>query len=96
MQTRFFEILFFVVFLCVLSFPLRAENNESFVSEEHKQMKGPYPDGISVTKACLKCHQDQADEVLTSAHWLWKGPSPFVLGHEERTDLGKRNLINNF
>lgn len=73
-----------------------AENNEFGSPDEHKQMNGPYPDGFTVTKACLKCHRKQADEVLTSAHWLWKGPSPFVQGHEDSTDLGKGNLINNF
>lgn len=66
-------------------------------ASDHRQyMKGPYPDGISVTKACISCHKDSAEEVLHSAHWLWKGPSPFVVGHEQDTDLGKRNLLNNF
>ena len=66
------------------------------VSDHRQTMKGPYPDGISVTQACISCHEDAADEVLHSAHWLWKGPSPFVKEHEQDTDLGKRNLLNNF
>ena len=81
MKIRFVVTLFFVLFLCVYAVPVMAENDESGPSGEHEQMKGPYPDGIAVTKACLKCHRKQADEVLTSAHWLWKGPSPFVSGH---------------
>jgi hypothetical protein len=96
MKIRFFVTLCFVLFLCIHAVPVMAENEESGLSDPHNQMKGPYPDGIAVTKACLECHRKQANEVLTSAHWLWKGPSPFVLGHEGRTDLGKRKLINNF
>ena len=96
MKKRFFVTLFFVLFLWIHAVPVMADNGESLISEDHKQMRGPYPDGMAVTKACLGCHQDQADEVLASTHWLWKGPSPFVLGYEGRTDLGKRNLINNF
>jgi len=57
---------------------------------------GPFENGISVTRACLDCHADAAEDILHSAHWLWRGPSPYVEGAEDRTDLGKRNLINNF
>jgi hypothetical protein len=89
-------MLFFILSLSIYAISAIAEETTSGPSDEHGQMKGPYPDGIAVTKACLECHRKQAEEVLTSAHWLWKGPSPFVLGHEERTDLGKRKLINNF
>lgn len=96
MKIRFFVALFFVLFLWIHAVPVMAESDASALSDEHGRMKGPYPDGIAVTKACLECHRKQADEVLTSAHWLWKGPSPFVLGHEESTDLGKRKLMNNF
>jgi hypothetical protein len=75
-----------------------AGSNESVSesSDPHGSLKGPYPDGPSVTKDCLECHTDEAKEILHSAHWLWKGPSPFVEGNEDRRDLGKRNLINNF
>ena len=96
MRTRLLLILFLVLSLFMYAGSAIAEETESDPSDQHQNMKGPYPDGIAVTKACLKCHEDQADEVLTSAHWLWKGPSPFVQGQEDRTDLGKRNLINNF
>ena len=55
------------------------------------------PDPISVTKECLRCHEAAADDMLTSAHWRWKGPSPFTVGGEKRVDLGKgTNTINNF
>jgi hypothetical protein len=73
-----------------------AQNTQTNISKHHAHLQGPYADGMAVTKDCLKCHRKQADEVLQSAHWLWQGPSPHVQGHEHRTDLGKRALINNF
>ena len=96
MRIRFLVTFVFIVLLIIHANPIMADSDEADLSDEHKQMTGPYPDGVAVTKACLECHEDQADEVIGSAHWLWKGPSPFVLGHEKQTDLGKRNLINNF
>ena len=82
--------------LGVLAAPAAAGKEGAASSDPHGQMKGPYPDGISVTKECIKCHQKAAQEVMSSAHWLWRGPSPFVEGQEDRTDLGKINLVYNF
>jgi len=54
------------------------------------------PDPMEVTKECLNCHDAQAIEMLTSTHWLWKGPSEFTEGEEKRIDLGKATkTINN-
>jgi len=38
------------------------------------------PKPTEVIKECLRCHDAQAEEMLTSTHWLWKGPSPFTEG----------------
>ena len=55
------------------------------------------PEPTEVTKECLRCHDAQAEEMLTSTHWLWKGPSAFTEGEEKRIDLGKATkTINNF
>jgi octaheme c-type cytochrome (tetrathionate reductase family) len=55
------------------------------------------PDALEVTKECLRCHPVQGEEMLTSTHWLWKGPSPFTLGQDKRVDLGKATVtVNNF
>ncbi len=90
-------VFLFLTFLMVFQArPTLAQKTPSEPSQAHLTMKGPYPDGVSVTKACLKCHQDKGEEILLSSHWLWKGPSPFVLGHEKDEDLGKINLLNNF
>ncbi len=80
--------------LCLLILPTFLA---TFVFADHSQyIKGPFPDGPSVTKECIKCHKDKAEEIISSAHWLWRGPSPDVLGAERRKDLGKINLINGF
>jgi len=55
------------------------------------------PDPIAVTRECLRCHNDQAEDMLTSAHWRWRGPSPHTVGREGEVESGKAtNTINNF
>jgi octaheme c-type cytochrome (tetrathionate reductase family) len=55
------------------------------------------PDPIQVTKECLRCHPAQGEEMLSSTHWLWKGPSPYTLGQDKRVNLGKATVtVNNF
>ena len=54
-------------------------------------------DPITVTKNCLSCHEKEGKAILETSHWKWHGPSPYTVGHERRTDLGKSHLtINNF
>lgn len=52
--------------------------------------------GEDVTRTCLKCHEESARDFMETAHWRWKGPSPYVKGHEKEVSLGKINLINNY
>ncbi len=59
-------------------------------------MKGPYPDGPSVTRACLECHKTAAEEMARTAHWNWEGDPVQVPGHEEPVRIGKKTLVNNF
>jgi octaheme c-type cytochrome (tetrathionate reductase family) len=55
------------------------------------------PTPFQVTQECLRCHEKAGEDMLSSAHWLWRGPSPFTAGAEKRIDLGKgTNTINNF
>jgi len=66
---------------------------------EHKdQISLPdSPDPIEVTRECLSCHEQAGEDMLTSAHWLWRGPSPYTFKHRKDTILGKRyNTLNNF
>ena len=56
----------------------------------------PFADGPAVTRACLECHKDSAQEVMETAHWNWQGPEVMVPGHDAPMRIGKRNVINNF
>jgi len=60
-------------------------------------LKGPFKDGPSVTKACLSCHDQSAQELMATSHWTWKGQDTVVPGSDGKTRrIGKANLINNF
>ncbi len=58
-------------------------------------LQGPFASGPDVTKACLNCHNQQAEHVLLSGHWTWQGPASDVAGREQVV-AGKANGINNF
>ena len=58
--------------------------------------EGPFEDGPSVTRACLKCHPKAASDIMQTAHWNLVGDEVLVPGHDEPMRIGKRNLINNF
>lgn len=68
----------------------------SWASDHSDYVSGSYTDARSVTSDCLSCHQDQGADFMETAHWLWKGPTPFVMGHENDTGIGKESLMNNF
>ena len=59
-------------------------------------MPGPYANGSEVTAACLTCHEDAAQQMMTTAHWNWVGEPVMVEGHDEPVQIGKANLLNNF
>lgn len=59
-------------------------------------VKGPLKDGPSVTRECIKCHEEEARDFMKTAHWNWVGDETFVPGHDKRERIGKKNLINNF
>lgn len=55
------------------------------------------PDPIQVTIACLECHDNQGEDMLKTAHWLWRGPSPYTTGHRKDILHGKgTTALNNF
>ncbi|MBU2644454.1 tetrathionate reductase family octaheme c-type cytochrome [bacterium] len=57
---------------------------------------GPFKDGPSVTRECLRCHPDAAPELMKTQHWLWVGEEVRIAGHTEPMRIGKKNLLNNF
>ncbi len=65
---------------------------------DHKKLvklpKDPTP--TQVTQECLRCHKNAGQEMLTSAHWLWRGPSPYTVNHLKCTKHGKgTDVLNN-
>ncbi len=53
------------------------------------------PEPSQVTSECLRCHQPAGEDILKSAHWLWKGPSPYTLNHRKEVELGKATIATN-
>jgi octaheme c-type cytochrome (tetrathionate reductase family) len=69
----------------------KVPNHEKWVNIEED------PDPEQVTESCLKCHDTQAEDFLTTAHWLWKGPTPYIENHEKNIQSGKAtDAVNNF
>lgn len=70
----------------------------SIAAVDHSQfVKGPFRSGEEVTKACLQCHEKQAEDVMKTSHWKWKGAPKTVKGLENsKEEYGKANLLNNF
>lgn len=55
------------------------------------------PTPMQVTAECLRCHEKAGQDMLTSAHWLWKGPSPFTVDRQKKIMSGKAtDTMNNF
>jgi len=66
---------------------------------DHKELvklpdnAGPF----QVTAECLRCHDAQGEDMLKTAHWLWKGPSPYTTGHGKDILHGKgTTALNNY
>lgn len=68
----------------------------SALAMDHSFIDGPFEKGSDVTAKCIQCHPQEAEDVMKTIHWNWAGPSPNIVGAENRTDLGKKNAINNF
>jgi octaheme c-type cytochrome (tetrathionate reductase family) len=60
------------------------------------QLAGPFADGPAVTAQCITCHPGAASDFIETSHWLWRGPTPNMVGHETGAEVGKANTINNF
>jgi len=66
---------------------------------DHKELVklGKDPEPTEVTTECLRCHEEQGKEFLSTAHWLWKGPSPYTTGERKKILHGKgTTALNNY
>lgn len=66
---------------------------------DHKELvklpDNPAPE--QVTDECLRCHKEAGEDMLTTAHWLWKGHSPYTLHNRKSVELGKAyKTFNNY
>ena len=68
------------------------------VPDHSKLVKlGDNPKPSEVTKECLRCHNNAGEEMLVTAHWLWKGPSPYTVEHRKDIQHGKgTTALNNY
>jgi len=59
-------------------------------------IKGPFETGQDVTRACLDCHPEAAEQVMGTTHWTWESEPVTVPWRNEPVTIGKINQINNF
>lgn len=67
----------------------KSENDHS------DRISGPFSTAQDVTKACLECHEEQADNFMKTSHWTWLGDESEIPG-KGKISVGKHNLFNNF
>ena len=82
-------VLYTILAVIIISSSVTAGDHSSLLEKD-------FPDGPSVTRECLACHEEQGQDFIKTAHWLWKGPTPHVADESKNGGLGKRNLMNNF
>jgi octaheme c-type cytochrome (tetrathionate reductase family) len=59
---------------------------------KHEALKGEFHSGTDITKACLSCHSEAADQFHKTIHWTWQASAD---GSE--ADFGKASYsLNNF
>ena len=80
-QTNKHSLLF--IFLTVLTVTF-SWNQKASALETHLNINGPFTSISDITKECLKCHHQEALEVLQSTHWNWIS---------QRTINGKNTLF---
>jgi len=56
-----------------------------------KELQKSFKTGPEVTKACLACHTEAGHQVQHTKHWTWA-----VVNPQNKQNLGKKNLINNY
>jgi hypothetical protein len=79
--------------------PVGCEGCHAKRSVNHKELvklpENPTPQ--QVTMECLRCHQAAGEDMLSTAHWLWRGPSPYTTEHRKSVMSGKgTTTLNNF
>ena len=96
-HSPFFSTFFIPVFFIVSLLFLSLNTAPSHAGEDHSELiETPFDTPQEVTQACLECHESVGEDFIETAHWLWRGKTPFVKDHESDSSLGKINLINDY
>lgn len=67
------------------------------VAVDHKDIvQGDFKTGQDVTRVCLECHPDAAEDLMMTTHWTWESREFDVPWREAAVTIGKINQINNF
>ncbi len=56
-----------------------------------KELQQDFASGPELTKACLQCHSNAAQQVMKTTHWTWEFENKAT-----KQKLGKKNVLNNF
>lgn len=59
-------------------------------------VQGSFESPQEVTRACLECHADAAEQITHTTHWTWESEPFDVPWRDEPVTIGKANQINNF
>ena len=79
--------------------PISCEGCHAKNPVDHKELvKLPdNPTPFQVTAECLRCHQEAGSDMIQTAHWMWRGPSPYTVEHQKNVLSGKgTTTVNNF
>ena len=66
MKHSFFPVIIVLCLLLIFCRPATASP-----AEAHQEIKGPFSSITEVNRACMKCHQQQVDDIKKSVHWTW-------------------------
>lgn len=64
--------------------------------DHHDIIKGQFATPQDVTKACIACHADAANQVMHTTHFTWESQPEAAPGRDQPVTIGKKNQINNF
>ena len=57
-------------------------------------LKEEFPTAQDVTAACLSCHTERHNEIMSTSHWQWERREE--IEGKGVVPLGKKNILNNF
>lgn len=81
-----------VLILCIMASLMGMAQAKG--SHENR-IKGPFASGPDVTRACLVCHERDAEDFIENVHWTWSAVQ-HIPSRKEEAVIGKKTGINNF